>query len=139
MGDPSERADFSSLMFPHRAPARASTYSTQSCGKSPPPPSVWEAHHLSDRGSHFDGVYPHQSPLLGLSRSWQQDTETVLIMLRYPPRKLPTRVPTRAVLRTASYSVEVPVAAKAPGHPPPTSLDKPLACYLFLRRRSRRQ
>ena len=38
MGDPSERADFSSLMFPHRAPARASTCSTQSCGKSPPPP-----------------------------------------------------------------------------------------------------
>ena len=66
-----------------------------------------EAHHLSNRGSHFGGVYPPQSPLLGLSRSWQQDTETALIVLqgdpRHPPRKLPTHVPTRAVLRTASY------------------------------------
>ena len=81
-----------------------------------------EAHHLSYRGSRFSGVYPPSSSLLGLSRSWQQDTETALIMLqgdpRYPPRKLQTHVPTRAALRTASYRVEVPVAAKAPGHPP---------------------
>ena len=55
-----------------------------------------EAHHLSDRGSHFGSVYPPQGPLLGLSRSWQQGTETALVMLqgdpRYPPRKLPTHV-----------------------------------------------
>ena len=34
---------------------------------------------------------PPQGPLLGLSRSWQQDTETALIMLQgnpgYPPRE----------------------------------------------------
>ena len=63
-----------------------------------------EAPHLFNRGSHFGGVYPPKSPLLGLSRSWQQDTETPLIMLqgdpKYPPHKLPTHVPTRAVLRT---------------------------------------
>jgi len=116
---------------------------TDVCRKSPPPPRpsrcdmrkpfrvnlggigdepATEAHHLSYRGSRFSGVYPPSSSLLGLSRSWQQDTETALIVLqgdpRYPPRKLLTHVPTRAVLRTASYRVEVPVAAKAPGHPP---------------------
>jgi hypothetical protein len=41
---------------------------------------------------------PPQGPLLSLSRSWQQDTETALIMLqsdlKYPPRKLPSHVPT---------------------------------------------
>ena len=44
-----------------------------------------EARHLSDRGSHFGGVYPPLSPLLGLSRSWQQDTETALVMLQWRP------------------------------------------------------
>jgi len=28
---------------------------------------------------------PPQGPLLGLSRSWQQDTETALIMLQWRP------------------------------------------------------
>ena len=65
---------------------------------------------------------PPQGPLLSLNRSWQQDTETALIMLqsdlKYPPRKLPSHVPTVRNQDSSLQGYEAPVAAKAPDHPP---------------------
>mmetsp|Transcript_20714 Transcript_20714/g.47969 ORF Transcript_20714/g.47969 Transcript_20714/m.47969 type:complete len:278 (-) Transcript_20714:226-1059(-) len=65
---------------------------------------------------------PPQGPLLGLSRSWQQDTETALIMLQddpgYPPRKLPTHVPTVRYQDSILQGCEVRLPRKAPYHPP---------------------
>ena len=65
---------------------------------------------------------PPQGPLLGLSRSWQQDTETALIMLQgnpgYPPRKLPTHVPTVRYQDSILQGCEAPAPRKARYHPP---------------------
>jgi hypothetical protein len=65
--------------------------------------------------------------MLGSVRSYCWTTEHRALQAgisdpRYPPRRLPTHVPTRAVIRTASYRVVRrryhSLAAKAPGRPP---------------------